>query len=211
MFENDKYSQLGEVDYAKLCIACQKSNYTPSNWKTKIVPIIEKANMDRLCDYMQIRDQIDIALAFHAVGVYHPRYIDELAYLITTQKSKEFIENAQEELSEVFDHHSRQEMVRKKNACVIEDIAQMNEDNENMRAITNALKGNSTITNQYVSWLKKDLENFIGANTVLNNVTVSNELIVPLLMKINIKTGNFANLTNSSVKENLKCNKNELM
>lgn len=211
MFENGKYSHLHERDYAKLCIACHKSNYTPSNWKTKIVPIIEKSKLETLCDTLPIRDLINIALTFHDIGVYNPLFVEKLAYSITKEMSEEFIEYAHDELSEVFYHHSRQETVRYGNTCVIEDNAKMNQDNANMRAITYVLEGNLTIANQYVSWLTKDLENFIGANTVLNNVTVSNELIVPLLMKINTKTGIFANLTNGSVEENLKCNKNELM
>ncbi|XP_055313003.1 uncharacterized protein LOC129574678 isoform X2 [Sitodiplosis mosellana] len=63
----------------------------------------------------------------------------------------------------------------------------------------------------YMSWLALDLEKFIGANKVLNNVIVSDDLTVPLVLKVNTETGNFLDMKERTERQNLICNKNELM
>lgn len=68
-------------------------------------------------------------------------------------------------------------------------------------------KGMST----YLRWLTSDLEKFVGKNKILNNVTISDNSIVPIVMKVNTKTGNFVNMKANATNENLTSKQNELM
>lgn len=127
--------------------------------------------------------QIDLALTLNQLGIHHEEFISHLL------KSSE--------IQVLYKNDSRLDQVQK---------AYANEKNESKQQINSQLN-----LSTYLTWLTSDLEKFIGANKVLNNVMVSNELIVPLVMKVNTETGDFIEMTSKSVKQNLICNENELM
>lgn len=128
--------------------------------------------------------QIDLAITLIKLGVHHAGFIEHLL------KSAEF--------QILYKNDDRLDGIHKAyvNDCNIEPIK---------------TKKQNTETNAYMSWLSSDLETFVGKNKVLINVPVSGDLTIPLLMKLNTKTGNFIDMRANSDKNNLFCNENELM
>lgn len=64
---------------------------------------------------------------------------------------------------------------------------------------------------RYAIWLKTDLEKFLGPKKVLTNVVISKDVTVPIVMKIDITTGEFIEMNANTVKKDLVCKANEMM
>lgn len=127
--------------------------------------------------------QIDLALTLNQLGIHHEEFVDHLL------KSAE--------IQVLYKNDSRLDQVQKVYA---------NEKNELKQKVNN-----QPSLSTYLTWLTSDVETFIGANKVLNNVMVSKDLTVPLVMKVNTETGDFIDMKSKSMKHNLICNENELM
>ena len=127
--------------------------------------------------------QVDLAMTLHNLGIHHDGFIEH------------FFSSAQ--LQHWHKNNSRLAEVHK--AYSFERTEEVTEP-----------KTQSNIT-PYMSWLTSDLEKFIGANKVLNNVTLCDELTVPLVLKVNTETGNFIDMKKSTELQNLMCDKNELL
>lgn len=56
-----------------------------------------------------------------------------------------------------------------------------------------------------------ELETFIGANKLLYDIRVDDDLTVPFMFKVNTKTGEFLDMQSKSLKKNLTCAENELL
>lgn len=166
-------------DYATFCIACEKADYKPLNWDSKVVPVMKRVDLES----SNITKHVDLALALHKLEIYND---DFLEHFFHTTQLNEFNKH-DPKLLKVFDVYK----------------------NRNDDVVTKP--GAQNIVTPYMSWLAGDFEQFIGANKVLHNVTVSNEFTVPLVMRVNTKTGTFMDMIESSEKHNLMCNKNELM
>lgn len=78
VYDNNDQSELNEIlkskDYVTLCTACEKANYKPLNWETRMVPAIEKAPTFGIEYYMQI----EYALTLNKLGIYQNELIENL-------------------------------------------------------------------------------------------------------------------------------------
>lgn len=127
--------------------------------------------------------QVDLILAFNKLGIYHDEFIEHVL------KSEEI-------------------QVIYKNDTRLDQIYEIYANHKNDATLQIKNQPNSTT---YMTWLTSDLEKFIGVNKILNNVMLSKDLFVPLVMKVNTETGDFIEMKATSAKQNLICNKNELM
>lgn len=78
VFDNNDQSELNEIlkpkDYVTMCTACERANYKPLNWETKMVAAIEKAPTFGIEYYMQI----EYALTLNKLGIYQNELIENL-------------------------------------------------------------------------------------------------------------------------------------
>lgn len=64
---------------------------------------------------------------------------------------------------------------------------------------------------RYAIWLMSDLEKFLGPKKVLSNVIINKDVTVPIVMKVNIYTGEFIDMNANTIKKDLICKNHELM
>lgn len=129
-----------------------------------------------------IHKQIDLALTLHKLGIRHNSFID---YLLKSSAIQVLYKNDMRlnEINKIYSGHRN--------------------------TVTHAVDHSNS--NPYLMWLSSDLEKFIGTNKIRRNVFVSKELTIPLVMKVNTKTGYFMNMQDRRAGWNLICRKNELM
>lgn len=127
---------------------------------------------------------IDLAVTLNKLGVHHADFIEHLL----TSADIQILYKNDDRLDGIYKAYV--------NECNIKPIK---------------TKKQNTETNAYMSWLYSDLETFVGKNKVLINVPVGDDLTIPLVMKMNTKTGNFIDMHANSDRKNLFCNENELM
>ncbi|XP_031621107.1 uncharacterized protein LOC116339397 [Contarinia nasturtii] len=154
MFNTKKHENMfTEIDYVCLVETCNRANYTPSNWKSKIVPAIERSSINP-----KLTGPSEFAVALKKLGINHKEY---------------------SKYSELFKDIERKH--RSSGKCIPS------------------------------SEIALDLRSFIGANKILYDVTVADDLTVQILMKANTKTGDFLDMNKGTPKENLFCNENEMI
>lgn len=179
-FNSEKYRRLKIDDYATLCTACEKANHKPANWSSKIVPAIQRAEIQNTNFY----NQVDLAITMSKLGIYHAAFTENLL------KSAE--------IQILYKNDTRLDEIHK---------TYINNNDDAMKSKTTPANG----LNTYLSWLTLDLEKFVGTNKVLNNVPVSDNLTIPLAIKVNTKTGQFVKMQEKTIEQNLICNEDELM
>lgn len=128
-----------------------------------------------------IHKQIALALTLNKLGIHHKSFID---YLLKSSVIQVLYKNDNrlEEINKVYSVHGNSVQTK---------------DHSN--------------NNPYLVWLMSDLEKFIGMNKIRQNVTVSKELTIPLVMKVNAETGYFMDMKDERAGWNLICKNNELM
>lgn len=97
-FNSDEYkTKLTPKDYATYCIACDEADYKPKNWSEKIVPAIEKSNINDIGAYAII----STVSTLKKLGIHHAKLFEEsdLDEELTPQD-----EDMMKRVNRMFDH-----------------------------------------------------------------------------------------------------------
>lgn len=186
-FDDTSYKQFKTAEYELLFTACLLANHKPSNWTSKMVPAIKNVELNDTTH----ATSLEMAERLIKLGIYHNQIME---HVVTSH-----------------DITSNSPSINDKYYLILRAYKQQNrkyksDKNENKKETSNHVQ------NTTASWLTKDLDTFIGTNKVLHDVSLSEDVKIPLVLKVNVKTGNFIDmLPKDPMEKNLHCNENEVI
>lgn len=194
-FDDPSYKQFKTAEYELLFTACLLANHKPLNWTSKMVPAIKKVELNDTTH----ATPLELTERLIKLGIYHNQIMEHVVTSHDITSNSPYINDKYYLILRAYKQQNRKYESDKN-------------ENKNGNKTESKKETSNHVQNTSTSWLTKDLDTFIGTNKILHDVSVSDDLKIPLVMKVNTKTGNFTDmLPKDPLDQKLHCNENEVM
>lgn len=160
-----------------MCIACEKTHHTPSNWSTHILPALQATKFEKYLGNRNI-DWLQFALTLNSLGFRN----DNLIQRVTSTRYIESLPS--------FDHEVYKELKTISKSERSADDA--NDSISQIRPIGSK------------SLLYQDLENLVGPQKLWPNFAVNQHFTIPFVLKMDLNSGEFMDLMTAPSLQSMK-------
>lgn len=182
---DENIRKMSIFDYIVICTACIKADYTPPNWESSILNALKTFKFGYYLTNIKDFDWIQFALNLNKLGHCDTHLFRKILNSKYLRSQKWFDQNKADKLREILDSKD----------ALSSDSSESSSDSDS------DTESEEIGTDQMP--LFTDLVNIIGENKIWPNVRVSRRLIVPYILKMDFRSGDFlASLNAPSVHEN---------
>lgn len=197
---NSKDDNNNVKECATFCTACDLADYKPVDWKSKIVPVLKSIKFHE-GEKFPVFEQFHLATTINRLGFCN---FELLKNVLRSEINKCYYKDDPRliELQTVFEA----EQAKRKGTCNEKTDGELINE-----ASLETTFEDDELTMELESWMITDLKRIVGADCVATNIQIDDDVTIPMVIKINRKTGNFVKMQPKTSIEELKCSDSELL
>lgn len=175
-YDNNLSDRLTPDDFITLCFLCDKNDYKPSSWESKMLPALKSFNF---CSYIEEYPRSDwprIAISFYRLGHFDMNLINLLLRSPSVKRGKKY-----NDLLEILRKENPESLSPSEKVEVVKNQGKAGEEP--------AIK-----TTALLETLYENLRTIVGPNKIQRDYRLDCQTIIPFIVKSNLSTGNLLRL-----------------